>query len=168
MSRCCTNKRGSWVGFRLLFAIFGLSFLQVSSFWVVPHHQQTRKKICLFRSHHQTRRRPQLQVKRISSTGDDKGDNDGDAPKSSEIPQLPVPGSSSFHQDQKASVASSAATAKHEGDATTTATKTARTGFLSKKFQLQYTCNVCETRNCHMISRLGTLKRREEKDRSKC
>jgi hypothetical protein len=66
---------------------------------------------------------------------------------SGEIPQLPAIGASSFHS--RSSVTSSSSTTF---DATNNNSNTA---FVGSNFQLQYTCKVCETRNCHIVSRIG-------------
>jgi DNL zinc finger len=59
----------------------------------------------------------------------------------SEIPQLPATGSSS----QKRS----------DSDPSRTSDTVSGTFVGSKKFQLQYTCNICETRNHHLVSRVA-------------
>jgi len=67
------------------------------------------------------------------------------------IPQLPAFGGSSFSNsmDMKNPGASFVRTDEnHLTDA----------AFASPKFKLQYTCNVCDTRNSHMVSRLGKIK----------
>ena len=56
----------------------------------------------------------------------------------SEIPLLPPPGESSY----------SAPSTNKKQDS--------RSSVLSKKFEIQYTCKKCETRNSHFISRAGT------------
>lgn len=57
------------------------------------------------------------------------------------IPQLPAIGSTSRSTD---------------GYSSSPTNDTASGTFVgTKKFQLQYTCKVCETRNCHMVSRLA-------------
>jgi len=63
--------------------------------------------------------------------------SDGDA----EIPQLPAPGSSSFNNNK-------------EPSRVQPSDKPA-TGFASKKFELLYTCNICETRNSNLVSRVA-------------
>jgi hypothetical protein len=108
----------------LLIFSFALSFLQVSSFLIRQNAVITPDvKSLRCRSFH------------VKSRSEDV--EDGVAPK---IPQLPVPGSSSFQKNQSL---------------TSSKERPAKTAFVSRKFELQYTCNVCETRNCHMVSRLG-------------
>jgi hypothetical protein len=68
-----------------------------------------------------------------------------------EIPQLPAIGASSFHS--RPSVTSSSSTTF---DATNNKNNNnSNTAFVGSNFQLQYTCKVCETRNCHIVSRIG-------------
>lgn len=79
-------------------------------------------------------------------------DDDDDDEQSIGIPQLPAFGASSFsnsHVDFSAGMTSSSYANNDSPDA----------AFVSPKFKLQYTCNICETRNSHMVSRLGTYKK---------
>jgi hypothetical protein len=67
------------------------------------------------------------------------------------IPQLPAFGSSSFSNPTGM-----------EGDLATSSLRHADgdiggAAFASPKFKLQYTCNVCDARNSHMVSRLGKI-----------
>jgi hypothetical protein len=62
---------------------------------------------------------------------------DDDSSEKSTIPQLPPIGSSSF------GVIPSMATAQPVSNVA------------SEKFELQYTCKICETRNVHRVSRIG-------------
>ena len=74
---------------------------------------------------------------------------DSEEEESTGIPQLPAFGASSFsnsHVDFSTGMPSSPPT--NSPDA----------AFVSPKFKLQYTCNICETRNSHMVSRLGKHK----------
>lgn len=77
-------------------------------------------------------------------------DNDGDEKEESStgIPQLPAFGASSF-SNQSIEI-SSGESPSPNGDSSDAA-------FVSPKFKLQYTCNVCDTRNSHMVSRMGKL-----------
>mmetsp|Transcript_65974 Transcript_65974/g.191175 ORF Transcript_65974/g.191175 Transcript_65974/m.191175 type:complete len:205 (-) Transcript_65974:115-729(-) len=71
---------------------------------------------------------------------------DGEEEESTGIPQLPAFGASSFstsHADFSTGVPSSSPIDSPDA------------AFVSPKFKLQYTCNICETRNSHMVSRLA-------------
>ena len=59
----------------------------------------------------------------------------------SSIPQLPAIGASSFETNGLPTIQE----------------KDSQAAFVSPKFQLQYTCKVCDTRNCHLVSRIGTF-----------
>eukprot|EP00980_Cylindrotheca_fusiformis_P006562 scaffold1384_cov116-Cylindrotheca_fusiformis.AAC.40 len=72
-----------------------------------------------------------------SNCDDDAGEHDKIA---SGIPQLPAIGSSSFHRRIP--------TVSAEMD-------NAGAAFVSPKFELQYTCKVCNTRNCNLVSRIA-------------
>jgi hypothetical protein len=79
----------------------------------------------------------------------DDDDKDEDYRQGTGIPQLPAIGSSSFGTN---SVPFDQETAEDD----VTGAKTVVVGsVVAKKFELQYTCNVCETRNCHRVSRLA-------------
>jgi hypothetical protein len=67
------------------------------------------------------------------------------------IPQLPAFGASSFSNpiDMDSDIASSSFRRNDENNS--------GAAFASPKFKLQYTCNVCDTRNSHMVSRLGKM-----------
>lgn len=78
---------------------------------------------------------------RLRSKFDDDRDECGNF--ESGIPQLPATGSSSFHNRLP--------TISVERD-------NAGAAFVSPKFELQYTCKVCNTRNCHLVSRIGKCK----------
>ena len=64
------------------------------------------------------------------------------------IPCLPPIGSSSYGNDISSSNPDNVIKLNGESKPV---------GFLSGKFELQYTCKVCETRNSHKVSRLGTM-----------
>lgn len=80
-----------------------------------------------------------------SSTSDNNSDNVDDN-KSSDIPCLPSVGQSSF---------SGETSSKKSGTIRLDGTSHAVGNVGSDKFELQYTCKVCETRNSHKVSRLG-------------
>ena len=74
-------------------------------------------------------------------------DDDGDeTEQSTGIPQLPAFGASSF---------STASTEITDGLSQSLNADNVDAAFVSPKFKLQYTCNVCDTRNSHMVSRMG-------------
>lgn len=81
--------------------------------------------------------------RRFKASSNDEGEKQeaGDD-KEVEFPQLPAIGGSSFKSEQSADVS--------EG------TEVAFVG--DWKFQLQYTCKVCETRNSHQVSRIAYRK----------
>lgn len=64
----------------------------------------------------------------------------------SKIPQLPAIGTSSFHQSSSTVQTEPQAKLSNESN---------DVAFVSSKFQLQYTCKVCDTRNHHLVSRIG-------------
>ena len=64
------------------------------------------------------------------------------------FPQLPGIGETSV-----SSLPSNKASANADDDGSTTTS--IKGNFVSPKFELQYTCNVCNMRNKHMVSRLG-------------
>ncbi len=65
------------------------------------------------------------------------------------VPQLPAFGASSFSNSHvNFSTGMPSSLPYDPADA----------AFVSPKFKLQYTCNICETRNSHMVSRLGKKK----------
>jgi transcription elongation factor Elf1 len=70
-------------------------------------------------------------------------DNDEDDvdTKESMTPQLPAIGASSFHNRLPPNL--------HEEFGKSSA------AFVSPKFELQYTCKVCNSRNCHLVSRIA-------------
>ncbi len=74
-----------------------------------------------------------------------KGSNDDDNADQSGIPQLPAIGASSFGS-RKSSLSDQQPLVDGEKKAV---------AFVSDKFELQYTCKVCDTRNNHRVSRLG-------------
>jgi len=86
-----------------------------------------------------------LVARRRRSFDDDDEETEG---VSSGIPQLPAFGASSF------STHSMDVFARQPPSPTC---DSADAAFVSPKFKLQYTCNVCDTRNSHMVSRLGKL-----------
>jgi hypothetical protein len=79
---------------------------------------------------------------------EDDDDDDEDYRRGTGIPQLPAAtGLSSFGTNSVPS------------DQETTDERTTKTfvvgSVVATKFELQYTCNICETRNCHRVSRLA-------------
>ena len=73
--------------------------------------------------------------------------DENESTRESGIPQLPAIGSSSF---QSSGGGLPPTVQQEKGN-------DSQTAFVSPKFQLQYTCKVCNTRNCHLVSRIGTL-----------
>ncbi len=93
---------------------------------------------------------PRVSVSYFSSLGclQAKRSFEDEEEESMSIPQLPAFGASSFsnsHVDFSTSMSPSPKSDNPD------------TAFVTPKFKLQYTCNVCETRNSHMVSRLGKL-----------
>ena len=83
----------------------------------------------------------------LPSRPDAPDEEEADTEVSVGIPQLPAFGSSSFSTPTEVNDHTSLPSfglARESGPA-----------FASPKFKLQYTCNVCDTRNSHMVSRLG-------------
>lgn len=81
------------------------------------------------------------------------GDED-DVEEFSGIPQLPAFGASSFSNPvamTEDTMTGSCASNSNNADGEAFG----KAAFVSPKFKLQYTCNICETRNSHMVSRLG-------------
>ena len=76
-------------------------------------------------------------------------EEEGDAEVSGGIPQLPAFGSSSFSTPTEVNDHTSLPSFGLAGE------NIGGPAFASPKFKLQYTCNVCDTRNSHMVSRLG-------------
>lgn len=72
-----------------------------------------------------------------------------DSQEDSTIPQLPAIGESSFGAGNPA--ADTTSSSSHIASSSSEAS-----AFVGAKFELQYTCKVCDTRNSHRISRLGT------------
>lgn len=83
-----------------------------------------------------------------SRTSDDCDENES---RESSIPQLPAIGSSSLQSSSGGSGSPSTVQEEEKRN------NDSQTAFVSPKFQLQYTCKVCNTRNCHLVSRIGTL-----------
>jgi hypothetical protein len=84
-----------------------------------------------------------LNARRRNPSSDDNDDDyDITEEKNAEIPQLPP-----------SSLSSRSTSTSLSGDTDTKENK----AFVAhlKKLQLQYTCNICETRNCHMVSRIA-------------
>ena len=75
----------------------------------------------------------------LSGLSDETNDTANDKPG---IPQLPPPGTTSF------GTIPSVANAIPEDEAPPAA-------LVGRKFELQYTCNICDTRNCHKVSRVA-------------
>ena len=121
------------------FLCLGMTFFQAYPFTTQKQYtkirlsQQRRKDPCYRRQH-------RLQAK------DSEGSED------SGIPQLPAIGASSFSTNSKSSSSSHNFQQASEGENQPT-----DAAFVSPKFELQYTCKVCDTRNCHLVSRIGTF-----------
>jgi hypothetical protein len=109
---------------------FGLFMLQAYSFTSRNHIARIQPCERQASSHHHSFSY-RLQIK----LDDDQDDCES---VSSGIPQLPAIGASSFHDRLPSTIRDAAQIA-----------------FVSPKFELQYTCKVCNTRNCHLVSRIG-------------
>jgi hypothetical protein len=121
------HRRNSVVVF-----FFGLFMLQAYSFTSRNHITSIRPCERQASIHHHSF------SYRLQSRSDD--DQDDCESVSSGIPQLPPAiGASSFHNQSPSTIRDAAQT----------------TAFVSPKFELQYTCKVCNTRNCHLVSRIG-------------
>lgn len=70
----------------------------------------------------------------------------------SEIPQLPAIGESSFGAKSSSGAAENQQQQQQEPLA---AGEKKAVAFVSDKFELQYTCKICDTRNAHRVSRLA-------------
>jgi len=81
---------------------------------------------------------------RAASNDDEYTDDD-----ESSIPQLPAIGESSFGTKKSPSLSD-----QHQPSSLEDGEKRA-VAFVSDKFELQYTCKICDTRNAHRVSRLG-------------
>jgi hypothetical protein len=125
----------SW---KLVFLCLGLSFLQAWSFVILPSTTVV----------------PSRSRSIILQNSDDHED-DTDAPLSEEtkIPQLPAFGASSFSDEPEPSTTTIPVAKSSDKEASS---KSTVVGLVAPKFQIQYTCKVCETRNSHMVSRIGT------------
>lgn len=85
------------------------------------------------------------QSRKIHDDDDDEYDDDNDPRIQKEIPQLPPASSSSRDRTDNDSII-------NLQDNSSTIVGAVQ---LNRKLQLQYTCNVCETRNIHSISRIA-------------
>ena len=132
----------SW---KLVFLCLGLSLLQSWSFMISPST-----------SHVPRNQGPSIVVLQNS---DDL--EDADAPTSEEtgIPQLPAIGAASFLSDQQPLPSTTAIPVAKSSDKEESSPKGTFVAVVAPKFQIQYTCKVCETRNSHMVSRLGTYEK---------
>lgn len=70
------------------------------------------------------------------------------------FPQLPAIGASSFDP----SLASTSFTPSSSKRSSSSTMKTTDRAFVGSKLELQYTCKVCGTRNCHRVSRIAYQK----------
>jgi hypothetical protein len=108
--------------------------------------------LCLLGIHHaraftllsatKTCRVASLAIGASSRDDDQRTDNDDE----SSIPQLPAIGESSFGEAKKA--------VQQQQESLADGKKKA-VAFVSDKFELQYTCKICDTRNAYRVSRLG-------------
>jgi hypothetical protein len=87
----------------------------------------------------------------LPSRPDSPDEEETDADVSGGIPQLPAFGSSSFSNPTLVNDNASLPSFGLAGE------NISGTAFASPKFKLQYTCNVCDTRNSHMVSRVGKM-----------
>ena len=115
----------------ILLVTFVLSFLAADAFVPIHTRLATSTESAVF-------------LRRYSHDNDDdrKEDTDGG------IPQLPAIGSSSIGGGSTDNAPNKEIKRNNDDD-------TKATAFVGTKFELQYTCNVCETRNCHRVSRLA-------------
>lgn len=129
----------SW---KLVFLCLGLSLLQSWSFMISPSTSHV----------------PRSQGRSIVVLQNSDDHEDTDAPTSEEtgIPQLPAIGASSFLSDQQPSASTTSIPVAKSSDKEESSSKGTFVGVVAPKFQIQYTCKVCETRNSHMVSRVGT------------
>jgi hypothetical protein len=117
------------ISWKSLLLCFGLSIFQACSFTVQQCPSIRTQSYPIEHRH--------LAAGRLHAKGSEDPEE-----KEIGIPQLPAMGSTSF-QNQPPSAA-------------ITDQEQSSTAFVSPKFQLQYTCKVCDTRNFHTVSRLGT------------
>jgi hypothetical protein len=92
-----------------------------------------------------------------ASSRDEEVSMDKNDDKDSGIPQLPVFGSSSFGTIESAGTRAVVASATSSSSNSTGINMLSSSrAFVGHKFELQYTCKVCDTRNTHRVSRIGT------------
>ena len=120
---------------------FSVPLTNLASFHRPRHVISSHKMPSIPRSDCHLKARSRRRHGRFSDHYDDDEDEEPEsAPKNLVgIPQLPGIGFSSF--------GSTSATKSEE--------EPVNAAFVARKFQLQYTCNVCETRNCHLVSRVA-------------
>jgi DNL zinc finger len=90
-----------------------------------------------------------------------RGDEDIDENIDLGIPQLPAlgaAGSSSIPQAEESVPRSSPVNVQTSNSVSPLNNSTSTTAFVSPKFELQYTCNVCETRNRVIVNRMAYQK----------
>ncbi|CAJ1969380.1 unnamed protein product [Cylindrotheca closterium] len=117
----------------LAIALVSFLFVQANSFATLPSLTTKIQRKCLGYGCHQF---PPL-----------KQSSDDHEEIESKIPQLPAIGTSSLHQGGSSTVQAEPQGNSHE--------PLNDVAFVSPKFQLQYTCKVCNTRNHHLVSRIA-------------
>jgi len=121
----------------LAISLFSFLFVQAASFATLAT-SPTRTRQNIFGSI--------SQFPSLKERSDDNGEVEY------KIPQLPAIATSSLHQG------CSTANGTEQGSPSmeeASGEKANDVAFLSPKFQLQYTCKVCDTRNHHLVSRIG-------------
>lgn len=119
-------------------ALFSFLFVQVHSFALIASSQARFRQNGIEYGHKYV----------LSAFNDARNDAEPN------IPQLPEIGASSF--DQSASRTAQAATPENSNTEQVSEENSKNdVAFVSPKFQLQYTCKICNTRNCHLVSRIG-------------
>jgi len=113
--------------------LFSFLFVQANAFATLPSSSTKIAQNCLGHG---------CQLPLLKQSSDDNEE------VGSKIPQLPAIGTSSFHQG------SSTVQAEQQGKSDSEEASN-DVAFVSSKFQLQYTCKVCDTRNHHLVSRIA-------------
>ena len=144
-------------GRALLLAVLALALqIEVSSAFVSPSHQHPM-------NHRHQQCHLQTSTTRCA-TADDSTDNEETKEEAIGFSALPPIGESSFWdrpQDESTSYANayeSSDLARPDGKKNNGIIVSEHTNLVSPKFQLQYTCKVCDTRNSHSVTRMAYRK----------
>lgn len=116
------------------------------------HRSNVHKKVQASNAHRWVQAGTTLTARRRSLDDyDDELDDVDEINGSGVLPLLPPTGFSSFDElSNKINLSSSASEEK-------SSSSSPKSAVVSPKFELQYTCNICETRNTINVSRVGTF-----------